>query len=193
MRGWGYGLRKKRSDINYALSDQMNWAGIKLAAAPRAEGSCLYWGDTAFTKSWVRFSSVWLSTFAVLQLRSNAVLGSNGTHTGRCTKEGHVGFGAGPALLTVITPLRLSGGWSCYRCFMMGTGGFSFCLSDEGQIYGVTQWFHSREHFHTRSRPSPAQSNTHTNNKQMSLTGCVFVGFCLGASHIAYIYGKSNE
>lgn len=27
---------KKRSDINYALLDQMNWAGVKLAAAPRA-------------------------------------------------------------------------------------------------------------------------------------------------------------
>lgn len=67
--------------------------------------------------------------FAVLQLRSNVGLGSSGTRTERCTKEGHVGFGADPALLTVITPLRLSGGWSCYRCFMTGAGGWLFILS----------------------------------------------------------------
>lgn len=139
MHGWGYSLQK-RSDINYALSDQMNRAGIRLADAPWAQGSCLCWGDTVFTKSCVRFSSVWFSMFAALQLRSNVVLGSDGTHTGRYTKEGHVGFGADPALLTVIAPLRLSGGWSCYRCFMMGTGGWLFILS---LWWGTDLWCNS--------------------------------------------------
>lgn len=63
--------------------------------------------------------------FAVLQLRSNVVLGSNATHTGRCTKEEHVGFGAGPALLTVITPLRLSG-MELLQMFYDGDWGVAF-------------------------------------------------------------------
>lgn len=141
MHGWGYSQKKKkRSDINYALSDQMNWTVIKLAAAPRALGSCLCWGDTVFIKSCVRFSSVWLSMFAVLQPCNNVVLGSNVTHKGRCTKEGHVGFGADPALLTVITPLRLSGGWSCYRCFMTGAKEWLFILS---LWWGADLWCNS--------------------------------------------------
>ncbi len=67
---------------------------------------------------------------------------------------------------------------------------FSFCLPDEGQIYGVTRRCHSRVQFwkHTRTLPL-AHKHTHKQQTDELFRMClVFVGSRLGDSQPACIH-----